>query len=101
MLKFNKEKYNKKDYQNKKKEINEKIAYHERTYSKRTKIRTNDTFISPRINHTNLQIDRIKTLTSLAPNATHSYDASNMDKTITILRKIGINALPIFDSLGG
>ena len=82
-------------------ELNKKIAWDEKTFFKRTKIRTNNTFISPRIKHTELEIDRIKTLTSLTPNATHSYDASNMDKTLELIQIIGLKALPIFDSLGG
>lgn len=90
-----------KELQTKIDKITETIAWDERTYFKRHKMTTGKFVITPRIKHTNLEIDRIKTLTSLAPNATHSYDASNMDKAIALLALIGLKALPIFDSLGG
>jgi DNA-directed RNA polymerase len=77
------------------------MAQDERTYYKRTRIRTAGSFITPRIKHGELKVDRIKTLTALPPNATHSYDASNMDKSLSLVESIGLEALPIFDSLGG
>lgn len=81
-------------------EIKEKIAWDERRFYKRTTIIVGKSKISPRIRHTIKEVDRAKTFTSLPPNATHSYDASNMDKTIELMNLIGIKALPIFDSLG-
>lgn len=81
--------------------INEKLVWDDKKFYKRTKVRRNDSFISPRIKHSEPEIDRVKVLRGLAPNATHAYDGSNMDKTIEKMAKLGLNALPIFDSLGG
>lgn len=61
----------------------------------------NDSSITPRIKYSIPEIDDLKTLTALAPNGTHSYDGSNMDKTLLLMRRIGLNGLPIFDSIGG
>lgn len=77
-----------------------KLASDEKTYYKRTLIKTKRMRVKIRIPFTETKINRRETNQAIMPNAIHSYDASNIVETLKIMKQLEIQGLCIFDSIG-
>lgn len=82
-------------------DIKKKLVKDDKKFWKRTMVKTKKNNIYARIYIEGSEVEKHKTRIAVVPNTIHTYDASIMMRTIEICDKIGINLLPIHDSIGG